>query len=136
MNELTTAMRTAKTINQELVVAENRVEFLKAEEGRLKKANETVQANIDKKTADYDLYMGQRDAETKKMRADILVERDQLAKERTEFMEILQQHKKERSAFDAEKHGFDSEKSKHAGEVENVRQFVTAIRRAVSLLGI
>lgn len=136
MGELTVAMKTAKTINQELVVAENRVEFLKAEEIRLKKSNEATRDEIDKKSQDYSIYMGQKDAETKQLRANLLVEREQFSKEKADFMGILQDHQKEKAALASEKHAFESEKSKHTGQVENVQQFVIAIRRAVSLLGI
>ena len=65
-------MSPTKQQQAEEVVTQNRIDYLKAEHDRLSRAKDQLHAEIQKKTSDYELYMGQKDAESKRIRADAL----------------------------------------------------------------
>jgi hypothetical protein len=131
-----TAVIDAKEIGRQIVKEENRLEAVKAEVEKNTKLRDSLQAEIDKKTQDYDLYISQRDAENKKMRSEVSAEREQMLKDKAEFQAILQAHKANKDALETEKRDFEIQKLKLASTTKNVQEFVSAVRRAVGLLGI
>lgn len=134
--ELSTAMKTAKEIERSLVQNENRLAYIQDEVKRLTGTRDSMQAEIDKKTADYNIYIAQRDTDSKKMRADILAEHDQLNKDKKEFQGILQQFQKEKQVHLESVQGFDVNKKRNEDQMNNIREFVIAVQRACSLLGL
>lgn len=135
-NPATVAAQSLKTIGNEITVWENRLEFAKTEVEKNTRTRDALQAEIDKKTADFAAYISQRDAENKKMHTDILADRDKLNADKAEFQDILKQHQQEKASLAEEKRDFESQKLKHAGTIDNVQQFITAVKRASGLLGI
>lgn len=133
-DKIDTAVRSVKAMNTEIVQWENRLQFVQDEVKRLNQTRDTLQAEIERKTADYNVYMAQRDSETKKIRQDSMDSAAQLAMDKAEFQGILQQFQKDRAAFEHEKMGVDSEKSKVQGQKDSIRGFITAVQRAMSLL--
>jgi hypothetical protein len=136
MTEMTVAMKTAKDIERSLVQSENRLAFAQQEEKRLKQANETLQAEIDKKSSDYSLFMGQKDAESKKLRADALAEREQMDKDKVEFQGMLKTFQKEKQGLEGEKMALKVEEAKLAKQKSDVRDFITAVQRACSVINL
>jgi type II secretory pathway component PulM len=135
-HEMTTAMKTAKTIEKELVQNENRLAYVQDEVKRLNLAKDAQQAEIDKKTADYNIYISQRDAESKKIRLDVLAEREQLDKDKQEFNAILRDFQNQKVAFADQSRIVAEQNAKHEEQMNNVRSFVIAVQRACSLLGL
>lgn len=115
---------------------ENRVAFQKGEHDRLVKAKEALQAEIDKKTADYAIHLAQRDSDSKKMRQDVLQDREQMDKDKSDFHEILKSFQAEKEAFLKGQEGSQNEKAKLEAEKNNIREFVIAVQRACSLIGL
>lgn len=130
------AVKNLKTIGSEVTVWENRLEYAKTEVAKQNAARDTLTAEIEKKSADFSVYISQRDAEAKKMRSDALAEKEKLESNKAEFQEILRQHQIDKSAFEEQKRDLEIQKLRHASQIQNVQEFVTAIRRAVGLLGI
>lgn len=129
-------MTTQKEIDRTLVASENRLAYIQDEVKRLNLTKETLQAEIDKKTADYNIYIAQRDTGSKKMREDILQERDQLAKDKVEFQDILKRFQKEKESHKESVDGFSNDKTRNEAQMNNIREFVIAVQRACSLLGL
>jgi predicted nucleic acid-binding Zn-ribbon protein len=80
--------------------------------------------------------MGQKDAESKRLRADVLSSQEQLNKDKTEFQEILKSFQAEKTALETEKQTIESDRRKVAGQMENIGHFIQAIRRDISVLGL
>lgn len=129
------ALQTKQQMQDEVVYT-NRVEFLKAEHDRLLKAKETLAAEISRKTTDYELYMGQKDAESKRLRADALASHEQLAKDKTEFLSTLQQFKLDKAEFEKTKSDHDIDKAKVSARLEQIGHFIQAVKRDISVLGL
>lgn len=129
-------MTTQKEIDRTLVASENRLAYIQDEVKRLNLTKETLQAEIDKKTADYNIFIAQRDTDSKKMREDILQERDQLAKDKVEFQDILKRFQKEKESHKESVDGFSNDKTRNEAQMNNIREFVIAVQRACSLLGL
>jgi uncharacterized protein (DUF3084 family) len=134
--ELTTALKTAKDIEKQLVVAENRLAYIQEETKRLTTTRDSIQEEINKKSADYDVYIGKRDADSKKIRQDALDEQSQLLKDKTEFQTMLQAFQKERQVYMESKQGFENEKKKNELDRTNIREFIIAVQRACSVIGL
>lgn len=130
------AARNLKTVGTEITQWENRLEHVKMEADKNARTRDALQAEIDKKTSDFSIYINQRDAETKNGYAVLLADREKLNGEKEEFRQILEAHRRDRDTLDAEKRVFDIEKLKFAATTQNVQEFITAIRRAVGVLGI
>lgn len=130
------AAKNLKTIGNEITQWENRLEYVKMEVQKNTQVRDSLLAQIAKKTEDYDIYMAQKDAEVKKERALMLSEKEQLAKDKEEFQGILKQHKTDKSEFEFAKRDLEIQKLKHAATTQNVQEFITAVKRAVGLLGI
>lgn len=133
--ELAVAMKAGKEIEKQLTVAENRLAYVQEECKRLTTSKESLQADIEKKSSDYALYISQKDAEWKKVRQDALDEQEQTNKDKAEFQNILLKFKVEQNALAASREEFENDKRKTGAQVENIRQFITAVQRACSLLG-
>jgi chromosome segregation ATPase len=134
--QLTMAAKNLKNLGTEITQWENRLEFVKSEAQKATSARDAINAEIERKSNDYSIYVTQRDLELKKRNADIQASVEQLQKDKEEFQGILNQHRQNQLALDAEKLEFESRKSKHDGQVQNVQEFITAVRRASGLLGI
>jgi hypothetical protein len=124
-----------ETIAQE-VVAENRLAFVTAEYDRLFKAKEALQIEIDKKMSDYNIYMAQRDAETKKARADALALGDTMAKDKAELYSILKKFQDDKAAVDDERESLAIQRNQVKERFEAIRNFIVAIQRDITVLGI
>lgn len=134
--EVRDAVKNLKTVGSELTVWENRLDIAKAECEKNQKMRDALQAEIDKKTSDFGIYIAQRDAENKKTHSEVLEAREKLESDKSEFQMILKQHQQDKAALDSQKHEFEIQRLKHASTVENVQQFILAVRRASGLLGI
>jgi chromosome segregation ATPase len=133
--ELSTALKTAKSIEKELTVAENRLAYVQEEVKRLTASKEAIQDDLAKKSADYELYIGKRDADSKKMRQDVLDERAQLERDKVEFQTILQTLKQDKQAHESSKEEVVNLKKRNEATKSNIDQFIIAVQRAFSLLG-
>lgn len=134
--ELTAAMKTAKEIERSLVQNENRLAYVQDEVKRLNTTKETMQAEIDRKTADYNIYIAQRDTDSKKMRQDVFDGQEQLAKDKAEFQKILVQFQKDKQVHLESVQGFEVNKTRNEAQMNNIREFVIAVQRACSLIGL
>lgn len=131
-----TAIRDMKSVGSDIVREENKLEALKSEVQKLSMARDAIQAEIDRKSSDFNIYMSQKDAETKKSRADMLLEKEQLMKDQSDFQDILKQHKGSQSSLEEQKRLFEIEKLRFVSTTSNVQEFITTVRRAYGLLGI
>ena len=121
---------------KEQVQYENRVEFLKSEHDRLQKANDLLQADINKKSSDYQLFISMKDSESKKLRADAVAAHEQTEKNKQEFNDVLIAHKADKEAFDLAKQTLERDQRIVAGQKEQISQFIQALRRDLSVLDI
>jgi len=135
-DKVETATRSLKAVGAEITQWENRLQFVKDEHDRLSKAKDALQAEIDRKSADYAIFISQRDAESKKMREDALHERDQMAADKAEFQKILQQFQNDKNTHLEAVSGFAADKQKVQAQIDNIRQFIIAVQRASGLLGL
>lgn len=136
VQELSEAVKAVKDMDKKLVVAENRLAYVEAECKRLAIARDAMQAEIDKKTSDYTIYVAQRDQESKKIRQDTLDGQNQLIKDKEEFQGILKQFQKERQSFLAEKQHGDAQALQVKAKMEGIQNFIIAVQRAISVLGL
>lgn len=124
-----------KTKVAEEVQMENRLQFQKDEHARLLKAKEAIQAEIDKKSSDYAIHISQKDAESKRMRQEILDQYAQMEKDKKEFQEYLLEFQKQKAASENERETIKNEKAKLEQQNQNIREFIIAVQRACSLIG-
>jgi DNA repair exonuclease SbcCD ATPase subunit len=136
MTEVKDAVKNLKTIGSELTIWENRLEVAKGELQRTQQARDALQAEIDKKTADFQIYMSQRDADNKKVHSDIVAEREKLEKDKADFQNILKGFQNDRNSLTQAQRDLDIQKLRHAQTEKNVQEFITAVRRACGLLGL
>lgn len=136
MSEMTVALKTAKEIERALTQHENRLAYVQEEVKRLTATRDSIQEEINKKSADYDVYIGKRDADSKKIRQDALDEQTQLSKDKAEFQAILQAFQKDKQIHLESKQGSENEKKKIDQQRNDVREFIIAVQRASSLLGL
>ena len=125
-----------KELGKRITQEENKLEQVSKElETKLATKN-AIEAEITKKTTDFEVYMSQRDAENKRMRTEINAQRDDLNKQKEEFQEILRGQVQEKTRFSEEKKMFEIQKLRHEASTRGVQEFILAVRRAVNLLGI
>lgn len=127
-------MATLTEKERELTALENRIAFETNKMKDLQKQSEKLQSDISEKRTQYELFMNQRDAETKKAHNDILADREKLESDKAEFVKILNDLNTQKNKLEADKHAFESEKQKIQGLKDNLDGCITAIRRAVSLI--
>lgn len=130
------AVRSLKTVNTEIVQWENRLQFVQDEVKRLTQTRDGMQAEIDKKSTDYNVYMAQRDTESKKIRQDATDAQMQLAKDKEEFQKILKDFQKERQECIGQKQALDAQSLQVKTKLENIQHFIMAVQRAISVLGL
>lgn len=118
------------------VIYQNRIDFLKTEHDRLFKAKEALSSEIGRKTTDYELYMGQKDAESKRLRQDALDSQEQLAKDKAEFQGILKQFQSDKSALEKEQHDLNTDRVKVCSRLEQIGHFIQAVQRDITVLGL
>lgn len=136
MAEVKEAVKNLKTIGSELTIWENRLEVAKTELQKAQQARDALQAEIDKKTTDFNLFMSNRDADNKKERAKIVEEHETVERLKAEFQGILKAHQAEKAGLEQAKREFDIQKLRHDKKVNDVNEFITAVRRASGLLGV
>lgn len=134
MNQLTDAMKSVKTIQQEMTQWENRKENLISENNTLQKQNKQLSEEIETKRADYQNYIYTRDKQLKdgwtKLHEDQMV----LEQQRTEFKEVLAKFQKDKEGLAHERMLYEKEKSAFGGQKQAVDGFIQAVRRAYSLI--
>jgi chromosome segregation ATPase len=129
------AKRGLTAVGAEITQWENRLEFVKSETQRLTQARDALQAEIDKKTSDFQIYMSQRDADNKKAHSDLVAEREKLEKDKSDFQNILKGFQNEKNGLAQQVRDLEIQKLRHGQTEKNVQEFITAVRRAVGLLG-
>lgn len=118
------------------VIYQNRIDYLKVEHDRLLKAKDQLSDEISHKGTQYELYMGQRDAESKRLRADALAAQEQLAKDKSEFQAILKDFQESKQLAEKELHDLNAEKFKVASRMEQIGHFIQAVQRDITVLGL
>ena len=126
----------SKAVGAEITRWENKLEEVKAQVEKQTQVRDALVAEIESKTNNFEIYMAGRTNEDKRVKAEIAASREQLVKDQSEFQAILLEYRNEKNAVESERKHLELEKVRHAGSVQNVQEFVTAIRRAVGLLGI
>ena len=132
--ELTVAMKTAKDIEKQLVVSENRLEYIKSEVGNLQKQKELLEATIAAKTADYQTYVGSREKEIREKNEKLINDCNVLETQREEFKNTLNAHISEKSKLAGEQAELEKQKTAMAGRKQAINDFVQAVRRAYNVL--
>ena len=134
--KIATAMRGVKAVDAEIVQWENRVQFVQDEVKRLTQTKDNLEADIARKQSDYQVYVSAKDADSKKLRQDALDERAQMDKDKAEFQAILSAFKAEKDSFADTKKSVDDGKANVEERMNAIRQFVIAVQRACTLLGL
>lgn len=132
---LSTAMKTGKDLQAEMTQWENRRDFVKNEHDNLKLAKETLQKEIDQKTADYTLMMSSRSSELNKRAEDVAKDKSKLEESKLEFMNILKEFQRDKSGHEEAKKSLEIEKKKLDERRSRIDEFVIAFQRAYSLIG-
>lgn len=130
------AQRGLKAVGAEITQWENRLEYVKGEVDRLNKTKASIEAEIAQKSADYDVYIAKRDSDSKRLREDVTAEKAKLEAAKKEFQSIVADFQKEKELHLEDKQSLALQKTKSDADKDNVRQFVIAVQRASSLLGI
>ena len=133
---VTEMIRSPKAVGTELTQLENRLETVKEEVKKKTEMRDALQADIDKRTNDFGMYINQRDSEAKNMRRDLLAEKEEFNKQKSEFHEILTKHSESKVSLENEKRELEIQKLKFEATTKNVGEFIQAVRRSVGLLGI
>lgn len=115
---------------------ENRIAYQKGEHDRLLKAKESLQAEIDRKSSDYAIHMAQVDSTSKKLRQDTLDGNNQLSRDKADFQEVLKEFQKQKQEFIDSQKETDSLKVQNEAKMNNIKEFIIAVQRACSLLGL
>jgi len=132
--QMTQAMKSAKTIQQEMTQWENRLEMIKNEATNLKKQNDILQTEIDNKRTQYAGYISDKDKSIRDGFTDLANHNKILESQKAEFAGILDAHHKEKAKLDQDKSEFEKEKSKILGQKQLIDAFIQAVRRAYSLI--
>lgn len=125
-----------KLIDAESVKLENKLEDLHKEVEQLTRAKDSLVLEVGKKTDDFNTYMAMKDSEIKKSRTQLLEEQQDFNNQKSEFQAIIKQHQETVKSFQEEKRLYEIHKLKQDSLVKNTQEFITAVRRASSLLGI
>lgn len=133
--QMTTAMKTAKTLQQELVQNENRLAAVVDQVETAKRQKEKLDAEIQHKSDEYKMMMNQRDAETKQLRDAVIRDREQLESDKKDFLKLLRDLQTEKNALEASREDFKNEQFKVADTRERVNGFIVAVQRAYTLIG-
>lgn len=134
--DIAVVAKTARTLDAEITQWENRKSFVEGEVKRLNELKGGLESEIAQKQSDYKIFMSQKDEESKKIRQNALDERARLDKDILLFQNVLQQFQKDKAAFVDMKNVIDAQTAKHEEQMNNVRQFIIAVQRATSLLGL
>ena len=132
--QMTEAMKSAKTIQQEMTQWENRLETTKNDANNLRRENEILQAEIDNKRTQYAGYIADKEKSIRDRLEKLGQEHQILESKRTEFAGILSEHQKAKASLIQERSDFEKEKSKILGQKQMVDQFIQAVRLAYSLI--
>lgn len=132
--QLSEAMKTAKTIQQELVQNENRLAAVQDQIETAKRQKEKLDAEIQQKGDEYKMMMDHRDGETKKLRDAVITDREQLENDRKDFLKVLQDFQVQRNELEAKKEAFKNDLAKSADAKNKVNDFIVAVQRAYSLI--
>lgn len=129
-------MSQTKELDRSLVQIENKVAYMQSELKRVTENKEKVEAEIKEKMSNYDIFIAQRDMESKNIRQAVLDDRDKLAEDKEEFKNILAKFQTERASHIESVNGFETNKLRNEAQMNNIRQFIIAVQRACSLLGL
>jgi chromosome segregation ATPase len=132
--QMTEAMKSAKTISQEMTQWENRLESTKSEHESLKRQSALLQGEMDQKRLEFSVFISDRNKAIQDGFTKIAEERRVLESQQAEFAGILDAHNKEKAALVQEKSDFDKEKRTVLGIKNNVDGFIQAVRRAYTLI--
>lgn len=132
--QMTEAMKSAKTIQQEMTQWENRLENLKNEGENLKRQNDILQQEIDVKRTQYAGYIAEKDKSLRDGFSELANHNKVLESQRSEFAGILDAHQQEKSKLAKERSDFEKEKSAILGQKALVDNFIQAVRRAYTLI--
>ena len=133
--KMTVAVQSLKSAQAEMVQWENRVEALKQMNENLQRQHDALEADIQKKRTDFELFMGAKDAEIKQSRATLLKDQETLAQQKAEFLDVLKKHRQEQIDLEANKKILADELAKIADRKGKIDQFVISLQRAYSLIG-
>jgi chromosome segregation ATPase len=134
MNQMSEALKSAKTLQTELTQWENRVEHARNEHENLKRQSEILQGEIDQKRTEYQNYISTHEKQIREGLDTIAKGNTTLEAQRNEFKTILETHDKEKSKLAFDKAEFVKEKSRTDGKRQLVEDFIQAIRRAYNVL--
>jgi chromosome segregation ATPase len=133
---MNTIVKDPRMMGADITKLENQLESIRGEVEKTTRSRDALLAEISRKSDDFTQMMAMRDAEIKKSRADMLIEREQLNGQKSEFNEILKQHQADKVHLEQDKKELEIQKLRHASTTQNVQEFITAVRRATGLLGI
>lgn len=134
--QMTEAMKSAKTIQAEMTQWENRLDVLRSDHERLSKAKDALQADIDRKTSDYEVFIAARNSDIAKLREETDNQAKELARQKEEFKTILSNFHKEKQAFEAQNHSLAGERASLEKRNAAVNDFIIAVQRALTVLGL
>lgn len=132
--QMTEALRSAKTIQQEMTQWENRLESIRNEHETLRRKNDLLTQEINQKTKDYEGYVMNRKQAHEAASAKLTEDMNNLESQRTEFAAMLEAHQKEKAQLIQDKSDFEREKNRVNGTKANIDGFVQAVRRAYTLI--
>jgi F0F1-type ATP synthase membrane subunit b/b' len=132
--QMTEAMKSAKTIQQEMTQWENRLESTKNEVENLKRQAKLLEDEMDAKRVAYAGYISEKEKQIREGYNKNFSDQQTLNSQRDEFKNSLDQHIKEKNLLVQEKADFEKEKSRFLGAKQKVDGFVQAVRRAYSLI--
>lgn len=132
--QMTEAMKSAKTIQQEMTQWENRLETSKNEVQNLKRQSQLLQDEMDAKRVAYAGYISEKEKQIREGYNKNFEDQKVLDSQRGDFKNSLDAHMKEKALLVQEKSDFEKEKSRFYGQKQNVDGFVQAVRRAYSLI--
>lgn len=132
--QMSEAMKSAKSIQTEMVQWENRLESAKSEYGNLQRNLEALKGQIDQKRSDYDTYISTREKQTREGIEAVNRDRQTLDIQQKEFADILAKHNKDKVTLAQERVTFEREKNLYNGRKTLVNDFIQAVRRAYNVL--
>ena len=134
MQQMSEAMKSAKTIQSEMVQWENRLEAAKQEVGNFKRQSETLEQEIVAKRTEFASYISDRETAVRRGMESLAADRQALDAQREEFRVALDQHLKDKAALVQDRVNFEKTKSAVNGKHALINDFIQAVRRAYNVL--
>jgi chromosome segregation ATPase len=133
-NQMSEAMKSAKTIQQEMVQWENRLENVRQEANNLKRQNETLDEQMALKRSDFQTYIASRETELRQGFSKLAEDQQTLEAQRNEFKASLEGHLKDKQDLAQKKVEDAREKVRADGRRHAIEEFIQAVRRAYNVL--